>query len=336
LILNIDPEHREAHDILSGNFPGYSQPAATKDLIVSSRAALGKNVSGPIASHFKTSEIPNIQADIQLESIPEIPLFSDLSREACQKLVQEMTRVSLDSGEAVFLEGDGSEEFYLVLSGSFLVWKHEQGGKKEIARLEHGSFFGEMAFITGLPRYATVEAIEPSELFVIQPTTLRNLTNSYPQVGSAINRFYRERITANIMNSCQIFTHLTSEERQRLIRKFLVRDYTRGSEIIRQGAPGEGLYVIMNGKVEVFRGDDERSRRFLAILEGGEIFGELSLLYHQTTTANIAAIYDTRTLFLPRHIFHEAILHHPQMLIAVNEIAEQRSHYNDHVLTWGA
>ena len=73
-----------------------------------------------------------------------------------------------------------------------------------------------------------------------------------------------------------------------------------GELIIRKGDAGDGMYVIVRGKVRVFDGD-----RTITHLGERDIFGELALLDPEPRAASVAAVTDTRLFRLDREGFSE-------------------------------
>jgi HEAT repeat protein len=73
-----------------------------------------------------------------------------------------------------------------------------------------------------------------------------------------------------------------------------------GVPIIRQGEPGDSMYVVVEGRVRVFDGDHT-----ITTLGAGEIFGELALLDPEPRLASVEAEVDTRLLRLDREAFLE-------------------------------
>lgn len=71
-----------------------------------------------------------------------------------------------------------------------------------------------------------------------------------------------------------------------------------GSEVIREGAPGDDFYVIVRGSVEVGQGGRELRR-----LAAGEGFGEIALLRPVPRTATVTALEETELLALARDDF---------------------------------
>jgi CRP/FNR family transcriptional regulator len=70
------------------------------------------------------------------------------------------------------------------------------------------------------------------------------------------------------------------------------RRFPRGALIFSEGDDGDSLYVVVDGKVKVFRTAADGRENMLAVLGPGEMFGELSLFDPGPRTATVAAITD--------------------------------------------
>ncbi len=78
--------------------------------------------------------------------------------------------------------------------------------------------------------------------------------------------------------------------------------YLLGQEIVKEGEAGDCLYVILSGGVEV-----SRNGELLAVLNVGEIFGEMALLDESIRSATITAILDTELLRIDRAAFQRLV-----------------------------
>jgi len=81
-----------------------------------------------------------------------------------KKILEKYTE-NLSLGHTLFELGDDSEKVYYLMQGSLDVWVNE----RMIGQIKAGEVFGEMAYITGEPRSATVKASEDSEVVVLPP-----------------------------------------------------------------------------------------------------------------------------------------------------------------------
>jgi len=76
------------------------------------------------------------------------------------------------------------------------------------------------------------------------------------------------------------------------------RRFAAGQEIFREGAPGDGVYFVKSGLVEISAGQSER--RVFSRLGPGEIFGEMAVIEHRPRSATVTAAQPTEVFFLPR------------------------------------
>ncbi|MBU0493757.1 MAG: cyclic nucleotide-binding domain-containing protein [Chloroflexi bacterium] len=86
--------------------------------------------------------------------------------------------------------------------------------------------------------------------------------------------------------------------------------YERGAVIFRQGEPGDKMYVIQSGAVEISRKQGE-SETVLTILGKGEFFGETALFQEEQRSATVIAIRPTRLLPLTRSSLLERVSRDP-------------------------
>ncbi len=91
------------------------------------------------------------------------------------------------------------------------------------------------------------------------------------------------------------FTQLSEEERRILFEASPPRKYTKGDEIVRQGALQGTMFVIVSGDVKVERHseDGDRGERVVVDRLGpGQVFGEMSFLDREPCSATVIAESD--------------------------------------------
>jgi CRP-like cAMP-binding protein len=253
-------------------------------------------------------------------ALPNIPLFSDLPQDAFIELFERCPLRRFSPGQRVFEQGSHGNAFYVICEGSVRVFRQDGAQRKEFATLGSGAFFGEMALLSGAPRMASVEsASEDTQLLEISAPVLAELSKGHPQVARALKKFCRERLLSNVMSTSALFEPFSRKDRRALVEKFRAREVKRNEIIVREGEKTDGLYVVLSGEVEARKGD-----QVLARLKEGELFGEISLLSKTPATATVLATRRTSLLRLPREDFDALILTHPQILVLVSELSEQR------------
>lgn len=100
--------------------------------------------------------------------------------------------------QTVIEEGDTSNSIYFIDSGRAKVVANILGKKLELAVLLAGDIFGEVAFITGRPRTASVIAIDTLTVFEFNEILLDEIFMKYPQVLEKIHVFYESRVQDTI------------------------------------------------------------------------------------------------------------------------------------------
>jgi CRP-like cAMP-binding protein len=267
------------------------------------------------------------EPDLPVPVLPEIPLFSDLSRDAFVQLARDLVRREVAPGERVVTQGQAGDALFVVASGKLHVEREVEGRSVLLARLSEGEFFGEMALLSGEPRMASVVADEASELLEIRADALTALCRAHPHVAESLTRFYRRRLLANAMMTSPVFRPFARNDRANLARRFRTREVATGEVVIREGQKADGMYIVLSGRYEVRRGGTPTAAagaHLVATLREGDLFGEISCLRKQPASASVVAARPGILLRLPRADFDSVAMSHPQMLELVAGLADER------------
>lgn len=90
------------------------------------------------------------------------------------------------AGQAVVTEGEEGVELYLILQGTVQVVAQGVNGPVELARLSRGAIFGEVGFLTGKPRTASVLAMDSAQLIRFSRLDLELVLKKYPKVRKTL------------------------------------------------------------------------------------------------------------------------------------------------------
>ncbi|NLP04984.1 cyclic nucleotide-binding domain-containing protein [Candidatus Fermentibacteria bacterium] len=96
----------------------------------------------------------------------------------------ELRKVS--AGEILVRQGEASSEFHVVLSGNLRVVDQRTGEDFFLARLLPGDVFGEMSFLDGSPRSATVVAESDSDVLTMTRSGFCLLMTANPHLGTLV------------------------------------------------------------------------------------------------------------------------------------------------------
>jgi uncharacterized membrane protein len=98
----------------------------------------------------------------------------------------------------------------------------------------------------------------------------------------------------------QIFDLLERDDRSALAEVIDFEKLPEGKTLFQAGEPGESLFIVRSGEVELFIKDTAGQRIVLTVARAGDMFGELSLLDAGPRTATAVALTDTELLVLDR------------------------------------
>jgi CRP-like cAMP-binding protein/tRNA A-37 threonylcarbamoyl transferase component Bud32 len=88
------------------------------------------------------------------------------------------------------------------------------------------------------------------------------------------------------------FRTLSRRDAKRLLQGITKREYAPGTRIVRRGDPGDAMYVVREGRVEVPVLDEQGQIRFVAYLKAGDVFGEMALLTGEPRRADVIVSAD--------------------------------------------
>ena len=105
-----------------------------------------------------------------------------------------------------------------------------------------------------------------------------------------------ESKTVVTLKQVPVFKNFTNKEFLELEKLIHHRQYKINDFIFKNRAPGEGMYIIMQGSVKITIGTRNENENIFAELEEGDFFGELALFDDEPRSANAIATTDSQLL----------------------------------------
>jgi CRP-like cAMP-binding protein len=125
----------------------------------------------------------------QIDKLREVNLFASCSDDELARIDHLITQIQVDEGRALTREGEHGKEFVIVVEGTAGVFK----GDEQVAEVGPGSFLGEIGLLFDVPRTATVKALTPMTIDVLNLREFRELLETSPDLRERINRAALER-----------------------------------------------------------------------------------------------------------------------------------------------
>jgi CRP-like cAMP-binding protein len=147
------------------------------------------------------------------------------------------------------------------------------------------------------------------------------MSKRHKALPELLQRFYKERLLANLLRSSELFRTFSRDALARLAQKFELKTAERGDELVRQGINGRGFYVLLRGGCVAY--DVPTGEEYPELSEGA-VLGEISLLELCPATATVRAETRCVLLFLSRQDFAEEVLKNAEATKNLEKIARER------------
>ncbi|RPJ14823.1 MAG: Crp/Fnr family transcriptional regulator, partial [Desulfobacteraceae bacterium] len=116
--------------------------------------------------------------------LKNIPIFSSLNEIELNQMAEAAIRKTFSKNTVLINEGDETDSLYIICSGKVKAIINDEHGKEVILSIfGPGEYFGEIAFIDGERRSATIITREPTEVLIISSGVFRNILSSNPNIA---------------------------------------------------------------------------------------------------------------------------------------------------------
>src|SRR5688572_15486617 len=129
--------------------------------------------------------------------------------------------------------------------------------------------------------------------------------------------------------SSKLFAQLPAAEIKQLSGVSREKRFAPGEVIFKEGDPGDGLFVVLAGRVQISAAIGSGERHVFSTASPGDVFGEMAVLDNLPRSAQASAEGDTTVVFVPRHEFIELLRASPALsLTMVQEISRRLRDFN--------
>jgi len=150
----------------------------------------------PIRDVYLKKEKPAHHADDVIGLLKKVDFLQALKEAEISMLAEDLSHHLFGRGEAICKQGEPGSTFYIIKSGLIGVKVKKDDAEVEVARLQPGSYFGEMSLLAGDARSATCVALEDSELLCLDRETFGVLLQENPPVATAMSDILAARAQA--------------------------------------------------------------------------------------------------------------------------------------------
>jgi CRP/FNR family cyclic AMP-dependent transcriptional regulator len=141
----------------------------------------------------------HLRKDAKVSLLAKVPLFERCSKRDLAKIASIARDVEYPPATRVVREGEPGSDLFVVVDGEVDVRR----GTRKLDTLRAGSFFGEIALITGSPRTATVTTGTPVRAIVIASRDFRRLLRDSPDLQFKVLQEIGHRLERRSANQPQ-------------------------------------------------------------------------------------------------------------------------------------
>ncbi len=128
----------------------------------------------------------------------------------------------------------------------------------------------------------------------------------------------------DVLRRAPLFEALDDDSAAALQAGVTVVELARAERLFEEGASGNQLYVILDGKIKLTRAAADGRENLLSVLGPGEMFGELSLFDPRPRTASATAVTDSRLAALAHDDLRSWLTGRPDVALHLLRALAQR------------
>ena len=119
------------------------------------------------------------------------------------------------------------------------------------------------------------------------------------------------------LRSIPLFSSVQPDDLETIASLLIERRFPKHKTIVEEGLPGDYMYIIREGRVQVSKLSDDGREKILEFFDAGDFFGEMSLLDNAPRSASVRTLIDSRVLALSRADFLNVLRKSPDLAMSV-------------------
>ncbi|MGD2187750.1 MAG: Crp/Fnr family transcriptional regulator [Desulfobacterales bacterium] len=127
-----------------------------------------------------------------------------------------------------------------------------------------------------------------------------------------------------IISAIPLFNGLPDDQLNAIREVAVEKQFSKGQTIFSEGDQTKGFFVVVDGRVKIYKLSSEGKEQILHIFEVGQSFGEVTVFSGQKLPANAQTLANTRLLFFPRRTFIDLITANPALALNLLAIMSKK------------
>jgi CRP-like cAMP-binding protein len=128
----------------------------------------------------------------------------------------------------------------------------------------------------------------------------------------------------NIISAIPLFNGLPDDQLGAIRQIAVEKHYNKGQTIFTEGDETTGLFVVVDGRIKIYKVSSEGKEQILHIFETGQSFGEVTVFTGQQLPANAQTLAKSRLLIFPRSAFVGLVKANPSLALNLLAIMSKK------------
>ena len=198
------------------------------------------------------------------------------------------------SGDVLIRQGVTDDALFVIVKGRVAIEKEESGIRvTRLAVLEEGTYVGEISFMTGQPRTATVRAVDSLVAIVLRRS---DVDANWPEAAEHIHRAADNRSWSRQIRGFPVFNEMEESLFLRTVLQGETHELASGESLPEHISAEHPVIAVIDG--EVAAGE--------AHVGSGGLHGIDSLWVREPSAVGIKAVTASRLVTIPRALMQEA------------------------------
>jgi len=128
----------------------------------------------------------------------------------------------------------------------------------------------------------------------------------------------------NIIAAIPLFNGLPDDQLSAIREIAVGKQFNKGQTIFSEGDQTKGFFVVVDGRVKIYKVSSEGKEQILHIFEAGQSFGEVTVFTGQQLPANAQTLAKSRLLLFPRNTFVGLVTDNPSLALNLLAIMSKK------------
>ena len=263
-----------------------------------------------------------------LERLGRLPFLRMLENEEQRRaVVERLVPHSYQPNEVLYRSGDAPSGIYIIESGTLRLID-DSGDSTEVRQ---GETLGVLSVLAGKSHPETAQAITPTVVWRLGPMEFARLADNHPRLRSLLGRNMRATLSAadrvravEMLKRMPLFADMERIHLDTVAACLVLRYVPAGDALFAPGDPGDAMYFIETGQIEIVSAETDGTQHVLARLIPGDYFGEMALLTGRSRTVTARAARHASLWALYRSDFDALLVKLPALMTALSRTLRER------------